>query len=246
MNETKKALKKYGLDAQEINIYLHLLSRIESSAYKIAKELHIPRSTVYDKLDSLEEKRLVAASRINNVKHYTPESLNNFFHNLDEKREVMESIIPNLREISKNAELKKPRVHFYAGKQEMKIVWEEILNNYKQHKSPDMYVTSHSDLYKVFPRYFHDWTKRRIKHKIHANIIRPTSDTINVVEKSYDRTFKYADDKYLSNSQIITYGDKTSFFIFNTKNPKTIVIESKEVTDMFNRLLRFMWDHSEK
>ena len=219
MNETKKALKIYGLDEKEIVVYLHLLSRVESSAYKIAKELHIPRSTIYEKLKSLEEKQIVVSSRINNVKHYTPESLNSFLTNLDEKRTVMENVIPRLKEISKNAELQKPQVRFYIGKKGMKLVWEEILETYKYSRIKELFTTSHSNIYQIFPKYFNNWTKRRVETNTYANIMLPRNDS-HPEEEPYKRTYRFIEEKYLTESEILTFGDKTGIFVLNEKNPK--------------------------
>ncbi len=246
MNTIKKALTSYGLDTHEIAIYLHLLSRVESSAYKIAKDLNLPRSTVYNKLLSLEKQGLIAVAKINNVQHYSPKSLQSFFENLDNKRKSIEAILPDLRNISKKATMKKPNVRFYIGKKEMKAVWEDILDSYIQNKPKQIFGTSNSNLFEIFPRFFSDWVKRRQVNGTGVNLIYAEKDRDDTEWRrdTEKEKVQFIPNEYLSNSQITTYGDKTAIFFFDDDQPQSVIIESKEITDIFNRLLKFVWDNS--
>ncbi len=247
MHEIKRVLKKYGLNDNEIQVYLHLLERVESSAYKISQELNIPRSTIYYILESLKEKKLVVSSRINNVTYYTPESFNVFLREIDDLRESLHSIIPQLKEVSRRASIRKPKVSFYTGKEHMKRIWQEMIQNYKDHKTKEVFATSHNKLFAIFPQFFKKWVRERKKLGIQAHIVRPESERRNSQTEKYgieQKSIRFIDDQYLSNSEITTFGDKTAIFLFDEKKPQSIVIESKEMTDIFNRLLKFIWDHA--
>lgn len=71
--ELLSSLQKYGLSQYESKAYLALLTLGTSNAYTISKESKIPRSRVYDVLESLAEKGLAMLIETNeNAKEYAP------------------------------------------------------------------------------------------------------------------------------------------------------------------------------
>ena len=63
-------LKEYGLEDNEIKVYLYLVGKRELTAYNIAKETKIHRSTCYDILDRLISKGFVTQSGEKNKRFY--------------------------------------------------------------------------------------------------------------------------------------------------------------------------------
>lgn len=58
-NQLLEALEEFGLNRLEAKIYLHLLDKQPKSILEIAKELHMPRTSVYDNSLKLSEKGLI-------------------------------------------------------------------------------------------------------------------------------------------------------------------------------------------
>ena len=58
--ELSKLLKEYGLNDKEIKIYIYLVGNNQLTAYRIAKETKIHRSTCYDILEKLIQKSFVS------------------------------------------------------------------------------------------------------------------------------------------------------------------------------------------
>lgn len=58
-NQLLDALEEFGLNRLEARIYLHLLDKHPKSILEMAKELHMPRTSVYDNSLKLSEKGLI-------------------------------------------------------------------------------------------------------------------------------------------------------------------------------------------
>ncbi|MEN9561172.1 MAG: hypothetical protein RIQ56_445, partial [Candidatus Parcubacteria bacterium] len=100
-------LKNLGLNDNEIRVYLYLLTHGESIASIVAKRLEMKRATVYQVLESLEGKELVASFEKNNVAHFDavePEDIVQLceqrvhqMQRIREKAEILKSEMKKLR-----------------------------------------------------------------------------------------------------------------------------------------------------
>jgi sugar-specific transcriptional regulator TrmB len=128
---TREALKKIGLGHNESKIYLTLLKLGPSMAGKVAKESNIDRSACYDSLKALIKKGLVSYAIEANRKKFAaanPEKLNDY---LDEKKNLVSDILPNMKEMFNQTE-EKSQVNMFKGMKGMKTVFEDILKNAKE------------------------------------------------------------------------------------------------------------------
>ncbi len=97
--ELTKALKEYGLSDNEIKVYLALIKLGESAVQKIAKNSGLPRTTCYHLLESLEQKGLVGFVMKDSRKYFSPAQPSKLVENLEEKKKIIEEIIPELDSI---------------------------------------------------------------------------------------------------------------------------------------------------
>ncbi|OLS26810.1 MAG: hypothetical protein HeimC3_07020 [Candidatus Heimdallarchaeota archaeon LC_3] len=100
-------LIKLGLSSGESKVYLSLLSLGLSTSGIIARNVLVSSSKIYEILDRLALKGLVSVIHKNNIKYFQavePERLNDYIHDLkkelDEKQEIVENIIPTLKNLS--------------------------------------------------------------------------------------------------------------------------------------------------
>lgn len=247
--QIKQTLKACGLDQLEIDIYLYLLVHIEATAYGIAKDLGIPRSSAYDKVRSLEKHGLVSSFRKNNKKHFTPESINTLLNKIDHQREQVNDMLPVLRSYIKDARVHQPRVRLLMGKDGVRAAWEEMLDVYKREELREVYATTRESVFDILPRYFKEWVKRRQKLPTKIHLMMPESErgqqswpqSTTVPEET-----RYLDDSLVTNGEITVYGDYTALFSFDKKNPHAIVLESPELSQHIENLLKIAWASAEK
>lgn len=243
MSRVNELLTKLGFDKREAQIYVYLLKNIESTAYRIGKELNIERPTVYSKLDNLKERGLMTSFKKNNVLHYTPESLRTLEEKVEEQNRALEEVSPLLKEMISLANIHTPKIRMYRGKEGAKRVWEFILETIEKDKILSNYATTHSALFNQFPKYFHEWIERRRKLPVHVYLLNPESERKNIgwEPKTEYEHVRFLPDGFLFEGEIVTFGKYTGFFTYKEPNSQSIIIESKEITEMIERLLRFAW-----
>ena len=251
ITQLNKLLQDYGLTNNESLIYAYLVEHVEATAYTIAQELHIPRATVYITIESLKKKGLLSTSKRNNIRYHTPNSLSSLADIVEKKQNALDEALPLLRTLAKKARIKSPSSRHFVGREQVKKIWEEMLDTYIHDNVKLAYGITHSDIFRLYPKYIPQWIERRRKIKgMTSLLIFPESDrpflddfmTIDDVE-----SVRYLPDKYLYSGEVTTFGDgkKVAIMNFDQERPEGVIIESKEITQMLERQFEFMWDMAE-
>lgn len=244
--ELLKNLNDLGFSDREALIYMALVKRLETTAYDLAKILSLPRTTVYQTLEKMRKQGLVLTSQKNKVLHYSTESFSHLSDLVEIRKKALALVIPKLQELSSKSGLKEPTSHVYIGLEATKTVWEDILLEYKNKSIKQTYGTATSKIFTIYGNYFFDWVKRRRNLKLFTGLIFPESDRnkIPVGNEVEKESFRFLNDEYLYPGELTVYGNKTAIFSFDKKEPHVIVIESPEVAEIFNRMLKLMWSVS--
>ena len=106
MVEISSILSEYGLNEKEIKIYNLLVGEKELTAYKIAKNSGIHRSTTYDLLDQLIKKGFVTSLIKEGKKYYFANDIKKVISSLKEKEAMLESILPEIIKLKEKTEYK--------------------------------------------------------------------------------------------------------------------------------------------
>src|SRR4030042_3382060 len=161
-----KTLENYGLNEKEAKVYLASLELGSASVQKISRKTDFPRSTCYDVLDALRKKGLISTYRKKNIRYFSPEDPQSLINNAKEKLELLEDSLPQFRAVYGSSK-DRPTVRFYQGKEQMKMILDEILKEAKEliaFGSPtDIFTT----LGKIFPKF----VAKRVKKKIPVRTI---------------------------------------------------------------------------
>ena len=107
------ALKSIGLTAGEIKVYMALLKESEQTKTSLAINAKVSSSKVYEIASRLTDKGLVNSMKIDGVKTFSaadPASLSRYIQQkekeLQEERELVEELIPRIKEIQQRHESK--------------------------------------------------------------------------------------------------------------------------------------------
>ncbi|MBI2476380.1 MAG: helix-turn-helix domain-containing protein [Candidatus Taylorbacteria bacterium] len=178
-------LKAAGLNEKEASVYLAILELGESSVQRIADKAGIKRTTVYDVIESLKEKGLIGNTLKGKRRKFFVDDPRGILRMLDEKRNKIEKIIPDL--LSKSGAFdKKPRSRFFEGIESMKEIYHDIL---KHSDAPIKSWMTEASL-DMFDRDFIEFfNSNRIKNKIWAQMIGPDTPRL--------REFQNQDAKFL-------------------------------------------------
>ncbi len=243
------ALKKYGLSEAEATVYVALLTLLEAPVYDIAQEAALPRTTTYAVLDSLRAQGLVMRLKKNNVLYYTPESPQNFLHQLDEKKNLLTEILPEMQAIIAASPVR-PIIKVYEGLHGVKLVKEEILETLRHTKHPELLAIANDALYSVLPRYFPYWVKKRVTYGILAKLILPAREQHNQhytadANKKALREVRFLPPTMAHECSLNIYAHKVALFSFEKKTI-SIIIDSATVASLFRQFFLFNWQLLEK
>lgn len=156
----KDDLKNLDLNQSEIAVYLALLENGSLIPREIALKTGIARTNCYHVLESLEEKRLISSEKRGKRKAYLARDPESLIYELERKKEIAETIIPDLRALFASQK-NKPQIQFFQG-------WTEVKQIYEQSLSADKIVAigSTEKLSELEPGFL-DWYEKQLnKHKI--------------------------------------------------------------------------------
>lgn len=235
-----EGLTQAGLTKTETKVYLTLLELGESLAGKIANNANLYRKNVYDALNNLHKKGLVSFVIKSNRKHWRAIDPKKIDSIMNEKLELIRSIIPELSEKFKTR-TKTREVIYFEGLRGMKSFYDDM---YKENKN--IYVIGATGKAYTQLKYFiHSWNKKMNKLRVHIYALW-NSDSIN--RKNFIRELKSKNKilprNFSTPTQIFIYGDKSAIVMWS-EEPLCVLIKSKEITSGFKKYFNFMWTLSE-
>lgn len=118
-------LIRVGLHEKEAQTYLALLELGPSSIVSISKKAGLKRTTIYEIIESLKEKRLVSETAFGKRKRFIAEPPETFFNIKKQELETLRKMLPTLDAL-RNVAIEKPALKFYQGAHELKAVFEDM------------------------------------------------------------------------------------------------------------------------
>ena len=122
-----KKLQKIGLTYKEAKIYTSLLELGETNIQRISNKSKIKRTTIYNIIEVLKEKGLISIVLKKRRKYYMAADPRELESKLEEQKQILKSILPELLSIS-NLIDKKPRIKFFEGEEGLKKIYLDTLN----------------------------------------------------------------------------------------------------------------------
>ncbi len=243
-------LTQFGLSDKESKVYLALLDLGPAGVMEITKKAGINRTTGYDVLDALIDKKLVSQSKKGAKRIFMAEKPDNFIKFLQKQQrrwtsrlEEAKKALPQLKSIYNPVGLK-PKVKYYEGVEGLKTVYEDSLNS----KGVIRSVTSSKDLKKVLGKYAEEYFKKRTKRGIYIRSIAPADDYaiyLKSVQDKYSREVKLVPkNKFDMSLEIYIYNDKVAFNSFKEKF--AVMIESKDIADALKKVYELAWESARK
>jgi HTH-type transcriptional regulator, sugar sensing transcriptional regulator len=239
--EIKQALKAYGLENDEIKVYLAVLAMGEATVREIAEDTRIKRTTIYLIAERLIEKGIMGEYKAKYGTHYTVSSPSFLLSRLDGMKLEIEKVMPELKALEKKENFE-PSTKLYRGKSGYLKILEETLDGYS-HEA--LYIGSAEDLNEVISeKYSNKYIEERVKRKIRFRQI--------VFPDSYSRKLKEKDEKELRRTRflpkdhkfsanLVIFKDKVAY-LSSKRELIGVVIESQEISQMEKEKFEMMWN----
>ena len=236
----RQALINIGLSGNEADIYLALLELGPSLVSKIVEKTGINRTNIYDRLERLIDRGLVAYVIKSGRKHFSAAEPKRILRYLEEKKskiideqEQILVMMPEFDSLKPNAE--EESVEIYEGKEGLKTILEEIIRS----KMDILTYGSEGNFSSILKYYFKHYLRRLEKNKIKMKVIFNYDDHT----KPFDWKFaevRYIPKDYKSPTETTIYGDTVVIFLL-TKQPKAIVMKSKTVVQAYRNNFSLLW-----
>src|SRR3989344_5835618 len=123
-----KTLQEYGLKEKHAQVYLACLELGSGSVLKISQKATLPRSTTEAILNSLQEKGFVSSFKKKKARYFSTEDPKKIIASAKAKAELLEKALPEFRSMYARSHII-PTVRFYRGKEGMKAMLGEILED---------------------------------------------------------------------------------------------------------------------
>jgi len=231
-----ETLQDLGLTHNEALVYKALLELGPSLAGIISRKTGLHRRTVYDTTEMLIKKGLVGYILKNNRRLFQASSPKKFLDIITEKENSIKTLLPEMLSFYHKTQ-EKEETNFYKGKDGLKTVFQDQLENNKE----VLILGASESAFEILPFYFKWYDKDRIKKKIKVKII--ASDKLK--KKIPFCEIRYLPKKYANPLAINIYKDKVSIILWN-KNPIAIVIKNKEISDGYKKYFELMWNIAKK
>jgi len=247
--ELKLNLQYLGLSEKETTVYMALLELGKGTVSQISRKAGINRTTGYDILSSLADKRLVNISGKEPKSEFAvepPEAIVTYLkYQLEETNEQIkkaEALVPELRLV--HATQNRPKVKFYEGSEGLKHVYEDTLNS----SEPIRAYANVDDMHKGLPNYFPEYYKRRAEKNISIRAIVPKTPS-GEERKSHDLEEKreiafVPPEKYYFSPEINIYDNKV--MIASWREKLGIIIESAEIADAMKKIYELAWAEAKR
>ena len=227
-------LKKIGLTDTEIKTYVELLSLGATSAGKIVAQTGIHRKNLYDALNKLIEKGLVTYVIENKIRVFQAKEPDNLLRYLDEKREELEEILP---ELNAKASSHAPEIEseIYRGTEGIKTILKECLN-YKE----VLLIGATGDVETRLPYFWPHYNKKREKMKCKWKLLLVHEAKNKPITKSKYYEYKVL-PRILSGFNVIyIYGDNVANVLWLEK-PVAFVIKHKTLANNYRKYFDYLW-----
>ncbi len=206
---------------------------------KIARKAGLARSTVYELLETLRVRGFVSTFMRKHTRCFSAEEPGRIVRLAQQQVDALKDVLPQLEALV-GISRKRPTVRFYQGKDQMKIILEEVLDEADEMLS----FSSAEDLFRELGEYFYEFVKRRVEKKIPARVLLLESKKARERQERGPkelRTVKILPIQHQFYGQTIIWKHKVALFSF-AHDLVAIVIESQELADMQKAMFEHLWE----
>ncbi len=233
-------LINYGLSEKEAKLYLLCLKAGETTANRLINLSGMPRGTTYDILNKLKEMGLISSIIKDHGSVYQANDPEILVKGLDEKKENIRRIIPELRKISKTLS-PSPEIEIFGGLSGIKKVLDDVLENCKE-----VWIMGNEKYAREAIRHHpENFRMKRLEREIRIkNLLEESKISRLLKEDAYSQVRHHPSLKD-SKEVLIIYNHNTVHLIME-EPVKVIKISSKEYTTTQRMLFENLWESAKR
>jgi len=237
IQDIEKTLEEAGLTKTETKVYLALIKKGPSTAYRISLESGLYKANTYMAIEGLVKKNLVKKEYINNKHIFLAVPPEEFLNNLERQKEKIQAVIPFIQR-SFNEELEE--VSVFTGIDAFFSILYSLLNK----KAPIKVFDIPSYVPEIVQFKIGQFHKERIKKKVAMYHIYDynAKDRINLLKKiKYTYAKQGLRDRMSVTSTLVC--KDTTLIINWKKGLKVVKIVDKDIAEAFNNQFDILWNY---
>lgn len=247
-------LKQLGLNEKEILVYGTLLERGASTASSLAATIDLPRQTVYSILQKLCDEGIIEKGIWKGANKFIadPTNLSSVVRSRQKKLnrvgDSIDELIPELLNMAKKNDKRKPLVQYYEGTFGLKRLFDEIIEQYRR-KEDSMFrgfginYFENTDIQDIL----NDFVKERYKYGIETHLlIGKGGDDFGITEDKSTNLGREVRHMNMNaqNAGIYLVGDR--IYLFSYEDDVGIMIEQRLITSLLKNIFDSEWERSKK
>lgn len=236
-------LTESGLPHKAAMIYVALLGSKGMSVSEIARATNLKRATCYEYLDTLLGQELLIRIPDGKRMQYAASDPKKTLARVKRSAEQLERAMPDLLQLHDKA-FNKPRVSFFEGKKELRGIYDDMFSTVGEVRSifpPAAFFEHFSE------EDYDDFDKKMTDHAI-------VSKDLFIKDASYKRirdirkknggnkVEKMLPSWFTSNIDVLIYREKVA--LISLRDLSAIIIENKDIADLFRNLHTSLWKDS--
>jgi len=166
-------------------------------------------------------------------KYFNPAPPNKLLNYIEEKKENVLSILPELNQLT-TLPKEETHVELFKGKNGLKTVLQDVLNTKKDYCVLGSIQQFENILQFSLPNFLRKVEKLKLKERI-------ISDKKENIIKAKAGKYRYLKSNYLFPSSFWIYGNKVAIFIWSLPY-FAIVIDNEEVAKTYQNYFEFFWE----
>jgi sugar-specific transcriptional regulator TrmB len=235
--ELEFALREFGLTDKEIKVYLALLPLGSVNLQEIAKRVDLPRTTIYNTLNYLSSKGLLSYIVKKNIRFYEAAEPDKLIAKLDEKRNLIKSVLPNLN-LLKESNASVSSAQIFEGTKGLFTILSDVFKK----KQMVYYFGSYSlskEMLKHQPEHFRNL---RLDKKIPAKIVIDPYDESTFHEQKYTKITEMRFTSVLKDfpCMIFIYGKKVAIYTLK-KDLVGVIISNEQISEAMKLIFDLYW-----
>lgn len=242
-------LQELGLSPNEARIYEALLELGEAGVSSISTQTNIHRRNVYDTINRLVEKGFATPVVGTKENKYIPVEPNKFLEVIQEKKEKLQKILPNMQSLFLNHKAEEG-VYIYKGIEGMKNILRDILRiNQSVYTIGGKGIWSNPISLSLSESFVKETQKKNIKFctLFDLNIKDEVIKNIKTIKQT-NIEYRFLPEKYSSSSVIDIYGNRVAIYTGATlhetieESITIFLMVSQNLADSYRQWFQFMWD----
>lgn len=241
-------LQDIGLSQVEAQVYVAISELGPSSVLQISKQSRLNRSTIYNSLQSLLDKKLVSQTPKGKKIFYVAGTGEDLKKMLTDKIKIVDNLLPELNALTKSSS-DKPVIHYYEGFEGIQRIHEMAARSKEKVMAAICGLDNLNASSKTMLNFWLGaFTNMRKKYGTILKIIVPETELARIYRKMDAQKFRETRfvpaSTYNFESSFFTFDDYTVLYNFSQKEQFAISIQSKAITNTMNMVWKIMWNQA--